>query len=197
LSATLSAPPVAKRPGRWHAAAVTITIRPARADDGVALQEIERLAGERFREVGMGEIADNEPGSVESLAAYATAQRSWVATTDAVHADTARGPVGYVLVDVVDSCAHVEQISVRPDHQGAGVGRALLDQVQAWAVETGRPALTLTTFTDVAWNRPLYEHIGFRVLADHEIGPELRSLRATETAHGLDPEVRVCMRLDL
>jgi hypothetical protein len=77
------------------------------------------------------------------------------------------------------------------------VGRALLGRVAAWAADAGRPAVRLTTFAEVPWNRPLYEHLGFRVLAEDEIGPELRALRATEAAHGLDPATRVCMRLDL
>lgn len=170
---------------------MSTTIRPARAGDGPALQDVERRAGERFREVGMAAIAADAPPSLATLAAYATAGRSWVAV------DEAREPVGYVLVDVVDGAAHVEQVSVRPEEQGRGVGRALLDRVRDWAVAGGRPALTLTTFRDVPWNRPLYQHLGFRVLADDEIGPELRALRATETAHGLDPTTRVCMRLDL
>ena len=108
--------------------------------------------------------------------------------------DGRRG-VGYVLVDVVDDCAHIEQVSVRPDHQGEGVGRALLDRVRQWAMSTDRSGVTLTTFGDVPWNRPLYEHLGFRVLSDVEIGPELRAVRETEARHGLDPATRVCMRL--
>jgi GNAT superfamily N-acetyltransferase len=170
---------------------VTVAIHPAQPEDGEALRQIERLAGERFREVGLGAVADDEPPSLATLAAYAADQRAWVATDDA------GAPIGYVLVDVVDGCAHVEQISVRPDHQGEGVGQALLGRVRAWAVETGCPALTLTTFADVPWNGPLYEHLGFRVLAEADIGPELRALRSAEAAHGLDPSTRVCMRLDL
>ncbi len=99
-----------------------------------------------------------------------------------------------MLVDLVDGCAHVEQLTVHPEEQGAGVGRALLEQVREWAVDTGRPAITLTTFRDVPWNRPLYEHLGFRVLAQDEIGPELRAVRDHESATGLDPATRVCMR---
>ena len=117
--------------------------------------------------------------------------RSWVALAEG---DT---PIGYVLVDHVDGCAHIEQISVLPDRQGAGVGRALIDHVRAWAVASGTRAITLTTFRDVPWNAPLYEHLGFRVLDEREIGPELRAVRDTETAHGLDPARRVCMRLDI
>ena len=103
-------------------------------------------------------------------------------------------PVGYVVVDVVDGDAHIEQVSVLPHDQGQGVGRALMDVVEQWGRETGRPAITLTTFIDVPWNAPLYLHLGFDVLAESEIGPELRSLVAEEAAHGLDPETRVCMR---
>jgi GNAT superfamily N-acetyltransferase len=170
---------------------VKITLRAATAADGPALQDVELRAGAQFRDVGMADIADHDPSSLEDLASYADAGRSWVAIDDADQV------VGYVIVDVVDGCAHVEQVSVVPAAQGRGVGRALLDRVRTWAVESGCPALTLTTFTDVAWNRPLYEHLGFRVLAEPEIGPELRAVRASETAHGLDPASRVCMRLDL
>ena len=170
---------------------MAMSIRAARPDDGATLQAIERAAGERFRDVGLGFVADHDPGSTDELAAYAADGRSWVAVDDA---DI---PVGYVLADVVDGNGHVEQVSVLPDRQGTGIGRALVDRVRDWADADGLTALTLTTFTDVAWNRPLYEHLGFRVLADDEIGPELRALMAAEAAHGLDPATRVAMRIDV
>jgi GNAT superfamily N-acetyltransferase len=166
-------------------------IRPATPDDALAEQAIERAAGARFRTVGMADIADHEPDSVDALARYATSGRSWVAVDDD------GDPLGYVLVDDLDGNAHVEQISVGPEHQGLGVARALLDEVDRWAAAEGRPALTLTTFTAVAWNRPLYEHLGFRVLADGELGPGLRARRDEEAGHGLDPATRVCMRRDV
>jgi GNAT superfamily N-acetyltransferase len=155
------------------------------------LREIERLAGARFRDVGLSHVADDEPASVDALARYAEDGRSWVAVD---HMDV---PIGYVLVGVVDGCAHIEQVSVRPDRQGSGVGRALLERVRTWATDRGLSSITLTTFTDVPWNAPLYRHLGFRVLAEDEIGPELREVRDDETAHGLDPTTRVCMRSEL
>jgi len=166
---------------------MTVRIRPARAAEGGALIDIERATGARFRDVGMPEIADDDPGSVEELARYAEDGRSWVAVDDA------NTPLAYVLVAVVDGNAHIEQLSVLPAAQGTGLGRALLDHVATWALGRGVPALTLTTFRDVPWNAPLYEHLGFRVLAEPELGPELRALRDSETAHGLDPTIRVCM----
>jgi GNAT superfamily N-acetyltransferase len=170
---------------------MAFTLRPGRAGDGPALREIELSAGQRFRAVGLPDVADAEPASVEELARHAAEGRSWVA----VDADDC--PVGYVLAGVVDGNAHVEQVSVAPDHQGGGIGRALIEQVRTWAVDRGLPAITLTTFKDVPWNGPLYRHLGFRVLDEHEIGPELRAIRHHETAMGLDPAQRVCMGQDV
>src|ERR1017187_6847328 len=48
--------------------------------------------------------------------------------------------------------------------------RASLDRVRMWASEAKRPAITLTTFANVPWNAPLYEHLGFVVLSEEEIG---------------------------
>jgi predicted N-acetyltransferase YhbS len=169
---------------------VDLTIRPCRPADADALREIERRAGERFRDVGLDWVADDEPFSIATLHEYARGGRSWVAL------DETTTVIGYVLVDVVDHAVHIEQVSVVPDRQGRGAGRRLIDQVGEWAIATGRPAITLTAFSEVPWNRPLYEHLGFRVLADHEIGPELRAVRDAEAAHGLDRAPRVCMRLD-
>jgi len=166
-------------------------IRPSRPEEAERQREIERAAGVRFGDVGMPEIAAAEPMEASRLAAYASDGRSWVAV------DQDDTVVGYVVVDVVDAAAHIEQISVEPQHQGHGIGRALIDHVAAWARSRGLSALTLTTFSDVPWNRPLYEHLGFRALDEGELSPALRAIRDHEAALGLDPSIRVCMRRDL
>ncbi len=169
---------------------VNVTIRPAVRADAPALRQVEIASGQRFREVGLDAIAHDQPPPAEVFEAYAAAGRAWVAVGPHF------GTVGFVVVDVVDGAAHIEQVSVVPAHQGRGVGRALIDQVERWAGANGLPALTLTTFDHVPWNRPLYEHLGFVVLADAEIGPGLRSVMATEAAYGLAPATRVAMRKD-
>ena len=166
-----------------------IRVRGSRPDEGATLREVERSAGEIFRSIGMDSVANDEPPSDRKLADYAAAGRSWVAV------DPYDRPVAYVLVDEVDGNAHVDQISVLPDSQNHGVGRALLERVRAWAIEKGCPAITLTTFSEVPWNHPLYELLGFIVLSDEEIGPELRAVRQDESTAGLDPASRVCMRV--
>ena len=169
---------------------MAVEIRLAEPGCESALQQVERLSGAQFRDVGLPQIADDEPLSADELGEYISGGMCWVA----VDSDEI---VGYVVVDQVDGNAHIEQVSVVPGHQGRGVGRRLIGAVEDWAAGRGLPAITLTTFTDVPWNRPLYEHLGFRVLDEQEIGPELRELREVETSHGLDPDIRVCMRLDL
>jgi len=177
---------------RRETVGVPVGMRLARAEDAASLRVIERRAGERFRDVDLDDIADDEPASVETLVGYAIAGRCWVAFDDDDR------PIGYLLVDEVDGHAHIEQVSVDPEHQGTGVGRSLVHQAETWALETGRTAVTLTTFSDVSWNAPLYAHLGFVILSDDEIGPELRALRRSESRRGLDKVMpRVCMKLTL
>lgn len=166
-------------------------VRPVCSDDLEALRVIERQAGERFREVGLVEVADDKPLSIEELSRYADAGRAWVAI------DKAGQAVGYILVDEIDGLCHIEQISVRPDAQGKGVARHLIRAAIGASYRKGLPAsATLTTFDRVIWNRPLFEHLGFRVLRDAEIGDGLRALREVEAERGLDPALRVAMRAD-
>jgi len=165
-------------------------IRAATAADSAALQRVEIDAGAQFATVGLADVAAHDPFPIAELDAYAEAERSWVAT------DADGTIVGYAVATVVDGCGHLEQVSVLPESQGTGVGRALITRVEAWAHDQQYPAVTLTTFVDVPWNRPLYEHLGYRALTDDELGPELRAVRAHETSLGLDPARRVCMRTE-
>ncbi|MGW4519707.1 GNAT family N-acetyltransferase [Amycolatopsis sp. NPDC004378] len=162
-------------------------IRLARPDDLPALIDVEREAGHLFRALGMTAIADDDPGSVAELAVYQSDGRAWVS------ADDGDRPVAYLVAEVVDGCAHIEQVSVRPSHGRRGLGSALIETLAAWAGARGLPALTLTTFAEVPWNAPYYERLRFRVLADGEIGDGLRAIRRAETARGLDAWPRVAM----
>lgn len=168
-----------------------VRVRPATADDGPALRALEVRAGARFADVGMDDVAADEPASVEQLTGYAADGRSAVAIdgTDAI--------VGYVLVDRVDGAAHVEQISVDPDHQGRGVGRLLLAWVDDWARGEGYRAVTLTTFRDVPWNAPLYARLGFVEVPAGERSPAHLGVVEAERLRGLPVGRRVLMRRPL
>lgn len=77
------------------------------------------------------------------------------------------------------------------------MGRALLAHAADRAREEGLTALTLTTFAEVPWNAPYYARLGFRTLAEGDLTPGLREIRAAEAGHGLDRWPRVCMRAPL
>jgi GNAT superfamily N-acetyltransferase len=148
------------------------------------LQDIERRAGELFRQIGMPEIADDDPPEIDHLAAAAAV---YVATDDD------GTPVGYALVEVVDGHAHLEQISVVPEAGGRGVGTELIEAVVDWARARGDAEVTLTTFRDVPFNAPLYAKRGFAIVDESAWTDGLRAVVAQEAAHGLDVTARVVM----
>jgi GNAT superfamily N-acetyltransferase len=168
-----------------------VQIRPVRQAELPLLQDIERAAGCWFFDIGMPEIAEDEPLPLDELLRYHRAGRAWVA------ADPADVPVGYLIADIVDGNLHIEQVSVHPRSARRRVGRRLLDHLAGQARATGIPALTLTTFADVPWNAPYYTRCGFAPLDDNDLTPGLRAVRHREAAHGLDRWPRVCMRWDL
>jgi GNAT superfamily N-acetyltransferase len=163
-------------------------IRAARPPDYQKLAAVERRAGERYREIGMPEIADDDPYDADHLASSAAL---FIATDDTDE------PIGYAMVELVDGHAHLEQLSVVPEASGNGIGTKLLDAVAGWAAGQGHSELTLTTFRDVPFNAPLYEKRGFEVVPEASWTPALKELVEREAEAGLDPELRVVMRRPL
>lgn len=165
-------------------------IRLARSEDLQVLRAIERRAGRAFRSLGMNAVADDEPLSVPRLAGYQSAGLAWVAEVNG-HV------VGYLLLDRMPETAHIEQVSVDPAHARRGIGALLIETASAWARHHNLRALTLTSFELVPWNAPYYARLGFVVLGDADLSPELREVRRVEADHGLDTWPRVAMQLQL
>lgn len=166
-------------------------IRPARLADFDAIRGIERRAGLAFATVGLAFVADDEPPTHGALQAHLDTATVWVAV------DADDQPLGYACASEVDREAHLDQVSVDPQHQRQGIGAALIEHVCAWARGGGHAAITLTTYRDVPWNAPAYLRLGFVPLADDELGPELAALRRDERARGLDARPRLAMRRPL
>jgi GNAT superfamily N-acetyltransferase len=165
-------------------------VRPAATGDLGGLAAIERSAGERFREVGLEAVADDEPLPVEVLARAAAEGRAWVAELGGV-------VVGYAVGERLAADPpqhHLEQVSVVPTAGGRGVGAALVEAVVGWAQGDGGSSLTLTTFTAVPWNGPWYERLGFEVVAPGQLDEVLAAVVAHEATLGLDPRTRSVMR---
>ncbi|MCT1917360.1 GNAT family N-acetyltransferase [Kocuria rhizophila] len=154
----------------------------------ISLSAIEAAAGEAFRSIGMPEVADDPLPDVQRLKRHASAGRAWVATVD-------NQVVAYALAVLRDGSAHLEQVSVHPDHAGQRIGANLIDAVTSWARDRGDERLTLTTFADVPWNAPYYRKLGFRALPDDALGPQLAAELSEERMRFTAP--RVAMARDV
>lgn len=166
-------------------------IRTAKAEDLPKMRDIEVAAGEVFRTIGMGAIADDAPPSLEALAIYQQDARAWVGT------DSGDEAVAYILVDVVEPCAHIEQVTVHPLYARQALGRRLIDEAALWAAARGLKGMTLTTFENVPWNAPYYARLGFRPVPEYQWSDGLRQIVQSERAHGLGAWPRVIMKKDL
>ena len=165
-------------------------IRSMKQTDIPAVQDVERAAGQRFRKCTdprVARCADDPVFTSEELIPFIQAGRAWVAT------ERSR-VVGFIVLDIIDGCAHVDEVAVTTAAGRRGHGAALVTSAQRWAAVQKLPAVTLTTFRDVPWNGPWYKRLGFRELAEHEWTPGIRELRAAEQRRGLAQELRVVMR---
>ena len=168
-----------------------IIFRPTTLAEATALPAIERSAGQRFLTVpALAWIADDHIVSAELHREYAAKGMSWLALAD-------DRPVGFLLGEAMESSLYIAEFSLHLAWQGKGIGSQLINTVAQWACEQGFTSLTLTTFRHVAWNAPLYQHLGFEILEENALPAALRQKREEETAHGIPFESRCAMRLML
>jgi GNAT superfamily N-acetyltransferase len=163
-------------------------LRPATTDDVGAMQALEVDAGRRFRDLGMDEIADDDPPAHDLLVAHIHNASAWVVV------DSSGAAVGYALASMVDDEGHLDQVSVAEHAGRRGVGAALIKHVVDWSRDHGASSVTLTTFRDVAFNGPYYRSLGFVDVPEAQCGPELLAIRHNEQDLGLDIAPRVAMR---
>ena len=171
-----------------------VAIRPARPSDLRHLSAIEDAGGPLFTELFGAATApvlmspapsgldrDLQPGFL------------LVAVTEG-------RVVGFAHVlelDGHDGHAHLEQLSVLPEHGRRGIGGALVRAAMEEARWAGYDAMSLCTYRDVPWNGPFYERLGITEV-EHLAAYQQR-LHDHELALGLDANgVRVVMsrRLD-
>ena len=165
------------------------SIRFARAADLVRLQMIEQAASQLFAQTDFAYLVDGAPIPLAALREYQAAGHSWVAV------DVTDQPVGFAIIRLHPVAVHLHELDVHPEHGRRGVGLRLVQTVCDWARENGYPAVTLSTFTSIIWNAPLYAKLGFMALNEAELTPALRDIRQHEADAGLPLDQRVCMVL--
>lgn len=154
---------------------MSIHIRLATDADFPGLESIERRA-----DAPLVDYLDALDWPPATPAAERAAASGFALVAEDLHTNE---PVGFVHVLHVGPGAHLEQISVLPEHGRRGIGAALLEAAAAEASRRGYTELTLRTYADVPWNAPFY--------AKHEYAESApstdfqRRLIATEERLGL------------
>jgi predicted DCC family thiol-disulfide oxidoreductase YuxK/GNAT superfamily N-acetyltransferase len=69
--------------------------------------------------------------------------------------------VGLLVLAVTEEGFTIENVAVHPSHQGAGIGRALLERAENEARRAGYDSVALYTHEKMGENLALYERIGY------------------------------------
>jgi len=163
-------------------------IRAALPHEIRLLPQIENAADRRFARVGLQLVVDMPGHSIAALEHGRRHGLLWVVTSP-------RGRVvGFALMEIKRGTALVEQLSVLDRWQGRGFGTALLERCATTARTLGHRPLHLTTYRDVAWNKPFYERRGFTEVPRGALNRTLRGVLLLEVRHGHPVWRRAVMR---
>ncbi len=128
-----------------------------------------------------GAMAETEDVVREELAARPGA----VAYVDGVAAGCCR------LAERDDGTLHVRRLAVDPAYRGRGVASALMRWAESTARTEGRAELRVGVRVQLPDNRAIYEHLGYVLVAEHEVWVELaKPLRPGPTPRRSGPGIR-------
>lgn len=170
----------------------TFRVRAARGADVAAMPALEQSAGELFRDIpGLAHVADGDNLSEQRYRALVAG--GWCRV-----AEDSRGDLcGFLCAERHGAELHICELGVRADRQRLGIGRHLMTVTIRAATRRRVEAVTLTTFSDLAWNAPFYERLGFRRLPRRNAGARLSAILRSEAEAGLPARRRCAMRLIL
>jgi predicted N-acetyltransferase YhbS len=166
---------------------LVVKIRAGRVEDAQAIRAVEKSAGERFRTVGLNDIADAEVTLAKTLSHRARNGRLFVAEED-------DRVCGFAMYSEVDGFCYLEEVSVSSSHGGRGIGRDLIAAIEDAGRRSGLAWITLSTFRDVPWNGPYYARLGFVEWPHAELPPGHLVRYANQKRDGLDMSRRFFMR---
>ncbi len=127
-----------------------IAIRRAKSEDADALADCIDAAYSIYAD----RIADL-PAVSDGVAEAISRHRVWVAEMDG------RLVGGLVLVPH-DDCLFLENIAVRPESAGSGLGRALIARAEQDCLDLGLREIRLSTHQDMPENIAIYSRLGWK-----------------------------------
>ncbi|HEY4043933.1 MAG TPA: GNAT family N-acetyltransferase [Rhodopila sp.] len=125
-------------------------IRSACADEADAVRDVVLAAYQHYVAV----IGRPPAPMLDDYAARIADGQVWVL-------EEAAGLAGVLVLEDGPDCFLLENIAVRPDRQGSGLGRMLLDFAEAEAVRRGWSAVLLYTNALMARNIAIYTARGY------------------------------------
>jgi len=168
----------------------SITIRTAQPDELATLISVDDDASRRYATAGLiMNLHDEHPFVVAEHAQWA---RSLTSGDIFIAEDATHRAIGIAVLGRVDAEPYLDQLSVRLEHVGQGVGTTLLSHAITWAHSRG-PGLWLNTYRHLPWNRPFYEGRGFTLVDESSWRPEMRATIEAQRASLPLPDERVVM----
>ena len=82
--------------------------------------------------------------------------------------------IGGLLMAFAEADASLLNVAVHPEHQGKGIGRALLTLAEELASERGAGAIELKTHALLTENVSLYRHLGYVEVSRDELRVHMR-----------------------
>ncbi len=163
-------------------------IRPARAEDLESLPAIERAASQVFRGTkheGFAQASDMELADFEHWFEHGAI---WVAETEGTL-------VGFAVAEELDGEGFLTEMDVLPEHTRNGLGRRFIQLVREWGAAQGHREIRLITCSDIPWNAPYYQRVGFRIMQESELSPVLLREREEDEEDWFDEGDRVLMAI--
>lgn len=133
----------------------SLQLRLARAEDAPLLLTLLQSAFEQYR----GKLDPPSGAHSETLATI----EHLLATERCVIAEWESRPVGAVFCANKPDALYLHRLAVLPEFRQRGVGKALVDWVEAAARQAGKARVTLSVRVALPENRSYYERLGYHI----------------------------------
>jgi ribosomal protein S18 acetylase RimI-like enzyme len=144
-----------------------LTLRPARAEDAPFLRRLYASTREDELSALDWNAAQRETFLSLQLEAQDRHYRAHYPEARFYVIECAGAPVGHLVVDRREGLIHLLDIALLPAQRGAGLGSALLRELQEEAVVRGSAIVLHVARTNPALR--LYVRLGFRVLREEAV----------------------------
>jgi len=164
-------------------------IRLSNEADLDLLADVELSAAKKFVE-HLGDDASQGQHTLDHAILVKSHQNNslWVAESEGKS-------VGFLCAISISDSFHIEEVSVMYEYQG--LGKNLINAMVEEATKRQYSFVSLTTDSQIPWNQPFYERLGFAEIEADDCSHELKEILLKEKDHNDKPENRIAMVLNL